>query len=81
VLALNKEQVVTALSVHFSRALAKGRRIEPLPQSRPQLLATLLRKRAAAHVAGADELESLLRDQIRWSLPVDKDPDGNDPTR
>lgn len=41
-----------------------------MPSSRAQLLATLLRKRAAAHNAGAEELEAMLRDQIRWSLPV-----------
>ena len=66
---------VTALSVRFSRALSQGRRLKAGPQTRPQLLATLLRKRAAAHAAGAEELEALLRDQIRWSLPVDKAPD------
>lgn len=66
---------VTALSVRFSRALANGRRIKPAPPTRGQLLHVLLRKRAAAHCAGADELEALLRDQIRWSLPMEKDPD------
>lgn len=64
---------MTALSVRFARALSQGRRIKPAPQTRPQLLAILLRKRAAAHAAGADDLESLLRDQIRWALPVEKD--------
>lgn len=67
---------MTALSVRFSRALANGRRIKPPRPTRPELLAMLLRKRAAAHVAGADELEQLLRDQITWSLPIDKNPDG-----
>lgn len=66
---------MTALSVRFARALSQGRRIKPAAQTRPQLLAILLRKRAAAHVAGADELEALLRDQIRWALPVDKNPE------
>jgi hypothetical protein len=69
-----EEQVVTALSVRFARALSQGRKIKQAPQTRPQLLATLLRKRAAAHAAGAGELEALLRDQIRWALPVDRSP-------
>jgi hypothetical protein len=37
-------------------------------------LLTLLRKRAAAHNVGADELEKLLRDQIRWALPIEREP-------
>ena len=40
------------------------------PQSRAGLLAILLRKRATAHNVGADDLEALLRDQIRWALPM-----------
>lgn len=61
---------MTTLSVRFARALSQGRSIKQ-PETRPQLLASLLRKRAAAHAAGAEELEALLRDQIRWSLPVE----------
>lgn len=60
---------MTMLSLQLSRALAKGR-ATPLPQSRADVLATLLRKRAAAHNAGAGDLEALLRDQIRWALPI-----------
>ena len=30
----------------------------------------LLRKRATAHNVGAEDLEALLRDQIRWALPM-----------
>ena len=59
------------LSVRFAQALAKGRRRAP-PATRPGLLEALLRKRAAAHVAGDEELEALLRDQIRWSLPIER---------
>jgi hypothetical protein len=44
-----------------------------LPQSRASLLAILLRKRATAHNVGADDLEALLRDQIRWALPIQTD--------
>lgn len=60
---------MTMLSAQLSHLLAKGRAVRP-PDTRDTLLATLLRKRAAAHQTGADELEALLRDQIRWALPV-----------
>jgi len=63
------------LSHRLSRALAKGRATPLLPQSRASLLATLLRKRATAHNAGAQELEALLRDQIRWALPIERHPE------
>lgn len=66
---------MTALSVRFARALSQGRHIKPPAETRPQLLASLLRKRAAAHAAGADDLEALLRDQIRWALPIDREPE------
>jgi hypothetical protein len=61
---------MTLLSLQLSKALAKGRAASPRPQSRSELLVTLLRKRAAAHNAGAADLEILLRDQIRWALPI-----------
>ena len=57
------------LSARFAQAIAKGRRAAP-PATRPGLLAMLLRKRAAAHMVGDAALEALLRDQIRWSLPM-----------
>ena len=60
---------MTMLSAQLSHQLAKGRSLRT-PDTRDTLLATLLRKRAAAHQTGADELEALLRDQIRWALPV-----------
>jgi hypothetical protein len=62
---------MTMLSLQLSRALAKGRMTPPPPQSRSDLLLSLLRKRAAAHNAGAEDLEALLRDQIRWALPME----------
>ena len=64
---------VTMLSLRLSRALAQGRATPPPPQTRADLLVTLLRKRAAAHNAGAADLESLLRDQIRWALPIERE--------
>ncbi len=60
------------LSLRLSRAVAQGRAAPHTVESRATLLVTLLRKRAAAHNAGAQELESLLRDQIRWGLPVER---------
>ena len=61
---------MTMLSVKFSRTIQRGR-AEPLPPpTRADLLFGLLRKRAAAHNVGAEELEAMLRDQIRWSLPM-----------
>ena len=61
---------MTMLSLKLSRAVSAGR-ADPLPLSnRAQLLVILLRKRAAAHNVGADDLEAMLRDQIRWALPM-----------
>ena len=61
---------MTMLSLKLSRAVSGGRS-EPLPPpDRASLLVTLLRKRAAAHNVGADDLEAMLRDQIRWALPM-----------
>jgi len=65
---------MTALSVKFSQALARGRRAPRAPDSRESLLLALLRKRATAHSVGADALEALLRDQIRWALPIERTP-------
>ena len=61
---------MTMLSLKLSRALSGGRAEPPPPQDRASLLVTLLRKRAAAHNVGAEDLEAMLRDQIRWSLPI-----------
>lgn len=61
---------MTMLSLKLSRAVNGGRAEPPPPQDRASLLVTLLRKRAAAHNVGADELEAMLRDQIRWALPI-----------
>ena len=65
---------MTLLSLQLSRALARGRTEPAPPQTRADLLVTLLRKRAAAHNVGADDLEKLLRDQIRWALPIEREP-------
>lgn len=65
---------MTMLSLQLSRALERGRAVPLPPQTRANLLATLLRKRAAAHNVGAQDLEKLLRDQIRWALPIERQP-------
>ena len=64
---------MTMLSHRFSRALSQGRAAPAPPPSRASLLAILLRKRATAHNVGADDLEALLRDQIRWALPIERE--------
>ncbi|MGN6817758.1 MAG: hypothetical protein ACTHJR_03710 [Sphingomonas sp.] len=61
---------MTMLSVKFARTLQRGRAEPAPPPTRAGLLLTLLRKRAAAHNVGAEDLEAMLRDQIRWSLPM-----------
>jgi hypothetical protein len=71
---------MTALSVKLSRALSRGRSMPAPPPSRAGLLAILLRKRATAHNIGADDLEALLRDQIRWALPMQTDLERPGPT-
>ena len=66
--------IITALSLRLSRALTGGRRLAASPPSRASVLAMLLRKRATAHNVGAEDLEALLRDQIRWALPMVESP-------
>lgn len=61
---------MTMLSVRFARTIQRGRAEPAPPPTRAGLLLSLLRKRAAAHNVGADDLEAMLRDQIRWSLPM-----------
>ncbi|URW75426.1 hypothetical protein M9980_12945 [Sphingomonas donggukensis] len=62
---------MSLLSVRLSRALERGRAPAASPATRAELLRVLLRKRAAAHNAGAGDLEAMLRDQILWSLPME----------
>lgn len=66
-----------SLSYRLTKALSQGR--PGSHSSRDSILAGLLNKRAAAQRAGLREQEALLREQIRWSLPVrrpnDPDPD------
>lgn len=63
---------MSRLSLILARSVDRGRAARA-PESRASLLAALLRKRAAASVHGADDMEAMLREQIRWSLPIQKD--------
>ena len=63
---------MTLLSLKLARAVQGGRAAAPRP-TRETLLLNLLHKRAAAHNAGAPELEEMLRQQIRWSLPIHRE--------
>ena len=61
---------MSRLSFTLSKALARGRSAKGRPSSREEILARLLKKRAAAKRAGLRDLEAQLREQIVWSLPV-----------
>ncbi len=54
----------------LTKAVAAGRKTKPPCDTRERLLVALLRKRATAHNAGAQDMECLLRSQIRWALPT-----------
>ena len=55
----------------LSSLISEGRAGKGVPASRGEVLAALLRKRAAAWQGGLEDLESKLRNQILWSLPVE----------
>ena len=63
------------LSFLLSRAVNKGRANRGVPNSRQTILHGLLRKRAEAHRQGLHDQERLLREQIRWALPVNEPED------
>ena len=67
----------------LSSLISSGRAGKGVPKSREQVLESLLRKRAAAWRGGMDDLESKLRSQILWALPVENpaDADHEDPIR
>lgn len=58
-------------SKDLSSLISEGRAGKGVPASRGEVLAALLRKRAAAWQSGFDDLEAKLRNQILWSLPVE----------
>ena len=59
-------------SLILSRAVERGR-ADRAPASRAGILAALLRKRATASTHGAEDMEAMLREQIRWSLPIERE--------
>jgi hypothetical protein len=61
----------------LSELISERRAGKGVPASRSDVLAALLRKRAAAWQGGMDDLEAKLRNQILWSLPVEN-PDSPD---
>ena len=63
---------MTDLSFLLSRAVDKGRANRGVPKSRQNILLGLLNKRAEAHRQGLHDQERMLREQIRWSLPVNE---------
>jgi hypothetical protein len=69
---------MSRLSQRFAKALSDGRKLRWRPESREQILARLLVKRAEAKQAGLDKLETSLRQQIRWSLPMHRLDDDSD---
>ena len=66
------------LSFRLSQALAGGRAAKAAPESRKVVLERLLRKRAAAFQAGLEDQEQMLREQILWSLPIERDPENEE---
>jgi hypothetical protein len=64
---------MTSLSSRFAKAVADGRRLRWRPETREEVLARLLVKRAEAKQAGLTKLEASLREQIAWSLPIRRD--------
>jgi hypothetical protein len=66
---------MTDLSFMLSRAVARGRADRGVPKSRQNILVSLLNKRAEAHRQGLHAQEQMLREQIRWALPVNEDED------
>ena len=63
----------------LSFLVSSGRAGKGVPASREEILAALLRKRAAAWNAGLGSVESQLRSQITWSLPVIRTSDNEIP--
>ena len=56
----------------LSSLVSSGRAEKGVPKSRAEVLAALLRKRAVAWQSGLSDLEARLRNQISWSLPIER---------
>ena len=70
------EDPMTDLTFLLSRAVEKGRANRGVPKSRQAILRGLLNKRAEAHRQGLHDQERMLREQIRWALPVNEREEG-----
>jgi hypothetical protein len=60
----------------LSSLVSSGRAEKGVPKSRAEVLAALLRKRAVAWQSGLSDLEARLRNQISWSLPIERPDEG-----
>lgn len=65
------------LAARLAKALNASRTLRWKPETREEVLARLLVKRAEAKAAGLTGLEEQLRQQIRWALPMHR-PDMDD---
>lgn len=61
---------MSLIGIRFARALQSGRKDATASLTRERVLVSLLNKRAVAAQMGADDMEAMLRAQIRWSLPM-----------
>ncbi len=61
---------MSLIGIRFARALQSGRKDAAASLTRERVLVSLLNKRAVAAQMGADDMEAMLRAQIRWSLPM-----------
>lgn len=59
--------------LNLTQAMSKAR---AAPHSRAAVLSRLLRRRAYAQQTGDAETEARLREQIRWSLPMETPDEG-----
>jgi len=66
---------MTDISFRLSRALNRGRANRGVPKNRESILVGLLNKRAEAQRQGLHDQEKLLREQIRWALPLNEPED------
>jgi hypothetical protein len=68
--SLDRQELAMRLAARLAKALTDSRSLRWKPDSREQVLARLLVKRAEAKAAGLTKLEANLRQQIRWALPM-----------
>jgi hypothetical protein len=74
----NRSTFMSLIGLRFAKALENGRRGPAPCLTRERVLVSLLAKRAMAAQLGADDMEAMLRSQIRWSLPMHRDARNHD---